>query len=149
MSVFEHFRRGLGESTRHNSLAYGYSLALTGSFGMLTILVGKPNVGDIFAFAVGAALTFSIANAVVTEGFSTKVEDEPPIVLALGTSFSFVSISAAIGAAALLGWALPDWIGWAIGAFAASLTYLLITALEFVLARAVRSMTGRTHLKER
>ena len=149
MSVFEHLRRGLGESTRHNSLAYGYSLALTGSFGVLTILAGTPNVGDIFAFAVGAALTFSIANAAVTEGFTTKVEDEPPIVLALGTSFSFVSISAAIGAAALLGWVLPDWIGWAVGAFAASLTYLLITALEFVLARAVRSMTGRTDLKER
>jgi hypothetical protein len=149
VSLFEHFRRGLGESTRHNSLAYGYSLALTGAFGMLTVVAGKPNVGDIFAFAIGASLTFSIANAAVTKGFTTKIEDEPPIVLALGTSFGFISVSTAVGAAALFAWVLPDWVGWAVGAFAASLSYLLITAVEFVLARGVRSLTGRKHLKER
>jgi MFS family permease len=149
MSVFEHFRRGLGESTRHNSLAYGYSLALTGSFGMLALLAGPTSAGDIFAFGVGGALTFSVANAAVTEGFTTKIEDEPPIVLALGTSFGFASVAAAIGAAAFFAWLLPDWLGWGVGAFAASLVYLVITAFEFVLARGVRSLTGRERLEER
>jgi MFS family permease len=149
VSIFEHFRRGLGESTRHNSLAYGYSLALTGAFGMLTVVAGKPNVGDIFAFGIGAALTFSIANTAATEGFTKKIEDEPPIVLALGTSFGFVSVSAALGSAALFAWLLPDWLGWGVGAFAASLVYLVITAFEFVLARGVRSLTGRERLEER
>jgi len=149
VSVFEHFRRGLGESTRHNSLAYGYSLALTGSFGMLAHLAGPTSVRDIFAFGLGAALTFTIANAAVTEGFTTKIEDEPPIVLALGTSFGFASVAAALGSAAFFAWLLPDWIGWGVGAFAASLVYLVITAFEFVVARGVRSLTGRKHLKER
>jgi MFS family permease len=149
VSVFEHFRRGLGESTRHNSLAYGYSLAMTGSFGLLALDAGPTTVGDIFAFGLGAALTFTIANAAVTEGFTTKIEDEPPIVLALGTSFGFASVSAALGAAAFFAWVLPEWIGWGVGAFAASLVYLVITAFEFVLARGARSLTGRKHLKER
>jgi hypothetical protein len=70
-------------------------------------------------------------------------------VLALGTSFGFASVAAAIGAAAFFAWLLPDWLGWGVGAFAASLVYLVITAFEFVLARGVRSLTGRERLEER
>jgi hypothetical protein len=65
-------------------------------------------------------------------------------VLALGTSFGFASV-----AAAFFAWLLPDWLGWGVAAFAASLVYLVITAFEFVLARGVRSLTGRERLEER
>jgi hypothetical protein len=147
--LFGHFVRGLGESTRRNSLAYGYSLALTGSFGVLAELVGTPHFPQLLLFVMGAAFTFSLANAAVTRGYRQRVEGEPPIVLAFGASFGFISIAASLGAAAFFGWVLPDWAGWLLGGFFASSVYLVGSALELVLARAVRAVVGREHLEER
>jgi drug/metabolite transporter (DMT)-like permease len=148
-TLFGHFVRGLGESTRTNSLAYGYSLALTGAYGVLNEIIGTPHFPQVLLFVVGAAFTFSIANAAVTRGYRQRVEGEPPIVLAFGASFGFLSIAAALGAAALVGWLVPDWVGWLLGGFVASSVYLLGSALELVLARAVRAVVGREHLEER
>ena len=147
--VVGHAVRGLGESTRHNSLAYGYSLALTGAFGVLTTLVGHATVVEIFCFGLAAALPFPIANAAVTRGFRVQVEGEPPVVLALGTSLGFISVAAAIGAAALAGWLLDDWVAWLAGSFLASAFYLFASAVELLLARFVRQLLGREKLEER
>jgi hypothetical protein len=148
-AAHEHFVRGLGESTKHNSLAYGYSLALTGTFGLLTLLDRTPHVLDIFLFGIGGSLTFTIANSAVTRLFTVRVAKEPPIVLAFGSSFGFVSVSGSLGAAALVGWGLQGWPGWFVGPFAASGAYLLLSALELLLARAMRAIFGREHLEER
>jgi hypothetical protein len=39
-------------------------------------------------FVAGAGLAFAGVNAIVTRGFRTRVEAEPPVVLALATSLS-------------------------------------------------------------
>jgi hypothetical protein len=148
-AAHKHFVRGLGESTRHNALAYGYSLALTGTFGLLTILDRKPHVLDVFLFGIGASITFAIANAGVTHGFRVRVEREPPIVLAFGSSFGVFSVSGSLGVAALVAWGLQGWGAWLVAPFACSGCYLLLSALEFVLARAVRAVFGLEHLQER
>jgi hypothetical protein len=147
--LFGDFMRGLGASTRHNSLAYGYSLAATGAFGVMNELAGRPNFPDVLVYTMGAALTFTLANAVATRGYRYRAEDEPPVVIAFGTSFGFVSIAAALGAAAFFGWALPYWIGWAAAGFFASTTYLVGSALELTFARGVRALVGPDHLEER
>jgi energy-converting hydrogenase Eha subunit A len=147
--VAGHFVRGLGESTRHNSLAYGYSLALTGAFGVLDELAGRPSFPDVLLFAVGAALTFSIMNAAVTRGYQYRIEGERPIIIAFGTSLGFISIAAALGVAALFGWLFSGWAGWLLGGFFASTVYLVGSALELVLGHAVRALLGRERLEER
>jgi hypothetical protein len=144
----EHFVRGVGESARHNSLAYGYSLALTGAFGVLNLL-DRTTVFNVVLFGIGASLTFSIANPLVTRGFTTRVEGEPPIVLSLGTSLGFVSVTLSILAAALAGWLFGDWLAWVVGGFVASAAYLVLSALQFVLARAIRSLFDLGHMRER
>src|SRR5581483_11370500 len=141
-AAHEHFVRGVGESTRHNALAYGYSLALTGTFGLLTSLDRRPHVLDVFLFGIGGSLTFAIANAAVTRGFTVRVAREPPIVLAFGSSLGFVSISGTLGIAALVAWGLGGWVAWLVAPFAASSAYLLLSALELVLARALRALRG-------
>jgi hypothetical protein len=148
-AAHEHFVRGIGESTRHNALAYGYSLALTGAFGLLTILDRSPHVADVFLFGIGGSVTFAIANAAVTHGFRVRVEREPPIVLAFGSSFGVVSVSGSLGVAALVAWGLRGWPAWLVAPFACSGSYLVLSALEFVLARAARAVFGIGHLQER
>jgi hypothetical protein len=138
----DHLVRGLASSTRHNALAYGYSLATTGSFGVLAALDHPPDVLDVFLFGIGAALTFTLATVGVTHGFKVRREEEPPVVQALGASFGVASVSGGIGLAALVGWAASGWIAWLVGPFAASGVYLLLTALEFVLARWITESAG-------
>jgi hypothetical protein len=144
-----HYWRGLGLSTRNNSLAYGFSVAVTGSFGVLAKLAGGPQVADVFLFAVGACLPFVLLNPVVTRGFRRRVEREPPMVVAVGTTFSIVSATAGLGAAALIGWAFDGWLGWLLGSFGATTAYLLTAALEVALGRGVHTLAGTENLEER
>lgn len=143
-----HFIRSMGESTRHNSLAYGYSLALGGSFGVLN-LENKTTPLSMVLFGIAGALPFSILNPLVTRGYRTRVEREPPIVLSLGSSFGFVSVAGAVGVALFFGWLLGGLAAWAVGSFCASATYLLLSGVELVLARALRALLGLGHLEDR
>lgn len=132
-----HFLRGLASSTRHNALAYGYSLTTTGSFGVLTALDHTPHVSDVILFGIGGAVTFTLATTGVTRGFRVAQEEEPRVVQAIGASFGAVSVSGGVGLAALVGWGTSGWVPWLLGPFAASSVYLMLSALEFVAARRI------------
>lgn len=133
----EHYARGLGMSARNNALAYGYSVTATASFGVLSATDGPVRVGRIFLFLLGAGLAFAAINALVTRGFRRRVEREPPVVVALATSFSVVSSSAAVGLAALLAWGIGGWAAWLLDALLPTWVYLGLSALEIALARNV------------
>ena len=143
-----HVIRGLGASTRHNALAFGYSLALTGSFGILTLSARRPHALDIFLFGIGGALSFAVATTLTTRGFRRRVREEPPIVRAVGSSLSFISISGAIASAWLIGWALGSWTAWLVGSFVASATYVLLSAFELAFARAIRPLLPVENMEE-
>jgi hypothetical protein len=131
----EHYVRGLGMSARNNALAYGYSITATASFGMLIHTDGPPSVLRIFAFVLGSGIAFAGVNALVTRGYQQRVEQEPPVVVALSTSLSVVSISAGVGLALLLGWGIGGWVAWLLTALLGTWMYLSISALEMALAR--------------
>jgi MFS family permease len=147
-SWLEHVVRGLGASTRHNALAYGYSLAITGSFAVLTYSAPPTRPLEIFLFALAGAASFTVANASTTRGFRKRVREEPPIVRALGSSLGFLSVVGAIAFAWLLGWALGGWGAWLLGGFAASSVYLLLSALELATARLLRPLLPVDELEE-
>ena len=73
----EHLVRGLASSTRHNALAYGYSLTTTGSFGLLAALADAPSVLYVFLFGIAGSLTFMLATVGLTQGFTLgRAEEE-------------------------------------------------------------------------
>ena len=147
-SWLEHVVRGLGASTRHNALAYGYSLAITGSFAVLTYSAPPTRPPEILLFGVGGTASFTVANASTTRGFRRRVREEPPIVRAVGSSLGFVSVVGAIALAWLVGWGLGGWPAWLLGGFAASSVYLLLTALELAGARLLRPLLPVEDLAE-
>lgn len=126
-------------SARNNALAFGYSITATCSFGMLAHTDGPLSVLRIFMFVAGTGIAFAAVNALVTSGFRERVEQEPPVVVALATSFSIISVSAGVGVAALFGWGLGGWLAWLIGSVLATWAYLSIAALEMALARGVQT----------
>ena len=144
--LWGHFVRGLGESTRTNGLAYGYSIVSTAAFGLEHALDGGPSVGQCFLFAVGPSLTFAVLGAAVTRGFREQVEREPPLVLAVAAALSLLSIMAALGVTALVSWRLGGDLSWLLAPLAASVIYLVASAVESTLACGVHAVAGTEDL---
>jgi hypothetical protein len=131
--------RGLGASTRHNALAYGYSLALAGTYGILDVVDGSPTPADILLFGVGGTTTFTLATIGTTRGFRKRTHDHAPAIQAIGSSFGFLSVTAAIGCAWLLAWLIAGgWVAWVLAPFVASFVYLFGSAIELALAQVAQ-----------
>ncbi|WP_245901157.1 hypothetical protein [Prauserella shujinwangii] len=125
-------------SLRNNSGAYGFSVLITCALAMLNSQLGMPATAHIFLFVVGAVVSFLAVEALATRGFRRSLGgDEQTKVVALGSSFSVVSISLGVGATALCGLFLPVAPAWFAGSFAASTTYLLLNGLEMTVARHI------------
>jgi hypothetical protein len=77
------------------------------------------------------------------------VSEEPPVVLALGTSFGFFSVVGALGATWVVGRLLGGWAGWLVGPFVASAVYLALTSAELLLARGLRDLVGIEKMEDR
>ena len=132
------FRRnylhGLHHSARENVSAYGYSVTITASYGLLSVIVGSPSVLEVFAFAGGAVVAVALVEAVASGGFRHRLEEEPSRVRALGGSISFFSVGLALLAALLIGHFVSGFLAWPLGSFLATLVFLLVFALEVGLA---------------
>jgi hypothetical protein len=124
-------------------------VALTGAYIVAQSRAGSPNVLDAFLFGLGASITFALAGAIVTRGFRQPVEREAHVVLALGAALSILSISAATGACALLTVAVHGALAWFLVPLVASAVYLLVSALELLLARGVHEVAGTENIDER
>ena len=146
----EHKRRGFGHnylhglqhSARENVSAYGYSVTITASYGLLTVILGSPSVLEIFIFAGGAILAVALVEAIASGGFRHRLEEEPSRVRALGGSISFFSVGLALLSAVLVGRIVGGLFAWPLGSFLATLVFLLIFALEIGLAELLAGRRG-------
>jgi small-conductance mechanosensitive channel len=97
---------------------------------------------DVFMFILGASVAFAAVNTATTSFYRARMPDEPPVVVALGTSFSAVSISASAATVVGLGYLLAGWDAWLTASFAFTVTYLLLVGLELGLAARAHPRGG-------
>jgi hypothetical protein len=128
------YGRGVRTSLRNNAAAYGYSVTITSTFGVLSVELGTPGVGEVFLFLFGAVVAFTVVDAVVSRGFRERLRGEPPEVVALGSAFGFASAGLSVGAAAVLGSILATGAAWPLGSFGATATFLSMAGVEMGLA---------------
>ena len=123
----EHLRTAVGSS----AAPYGYTLATWTTGAVLTHAYGIPTTTDALLFMTGAVLAFAILGVVAFGGMGKRFAHAPREA-ALWGSFHFLSVGAAIGAAALVG-SLVDGraVGWALGPFASTTTYLMVLGAQF------------------
>jgi hypothetical protein len=122
----DNYVRGLRSAARNNASAYGYSVTITATFGILSVIAGTTTVLEIFAFAGGAVLAYALVDGVASGGFSHGPRDEEPSeVTALGSSVRFVSVGAALAIALVEAQLVGGWAAWPLGAFSATVAYLL------------------------
>lgn len=128
------YGRGVRTSLRNNAAAYGYSVTITSTFGVLSVELGTPGVGEVFLFLLGAVTAFTVVDAIVSRGFRERLRGEPPEVVALGSAFGYASAGLSVGAAVLAGAIIASGAAWPLGSFAATMIFLSTAGLEMGLA---------------
>ncbi|HEV2768963.1 MAG TPA: hypothetical protein VGV40_02105 [Solirubrobacteraceae bacterium] len=134
--------KAISTTVRDNSTAFGFSITITVSFGLVQGARGSPTPTDILAFGLAAALAVAIVVGVVTRGFRVRAGHAPAEVRMLGTSLDFVSVGAAIGTVYGLAKILPGFLAWPVSTFAGVLVFLTLQSLEILLAEVIQRHRG-------
>lgn len=129
---------GVRTALRNNVSAYGFSVMITATFGVLTAGLGSPDVGDVFVFAAGGVTGVTAVEAISSHGFKERMHGDSSDVVALGAAIGYFSVGLAIGAAAFVTALVTGPPGWGLGAGAASGVYVMIAGLEMAVARAAQ-----------
>jgi hypothetical protein len=128
-SILEGYRSGLRGVVGASATAYGYTLTVGPTSMLLTHAYGPPEPFEVLLFCGGAILAFALIGALAFGGVRGHF-GEPPKRIQLWGSFHFLSVGLAVGVAYLVGAHAPDAMGWPIGAFAATATYLIVVGFE-------------------
>ena len=128
--------RNIVVSVRENSAAFGYSITITGSYATLSALDGPVTVADIFAAAVSAGLAFTALELVVIAVYRDVPDQESVTRRLLARMMNFVSISVGVGLAAVCAWLFNGTWAWGLGAFAATVSFILMDALALRVSNA-------------
>lgn len=138
----EAFSRGLQASVRNNYTAFAYSVMITASYGVLTSQESSPKLGYVFLFVAGAMGAFVALELAVSRGLKRTPRGEPIKVVALGAVFSFGSVGAGVGAAALSTVLLSGLPVWPVAGLAASGAYVVMSGVEIALAELMERTGG-------
>ena len=138
--LFRDTRRGTQASLRNNAAAYGYTIVVTCAFAMLQSRTPERGLLEVYLFIAGSVFAFGLMEAVASNWFREQLEGEPSDVVALGSTFSIVSISASVGVAAGLGRLLSGHLVWVLSPFATTVIYLLLVGLELAVAQRIQEM---------
>jgi hypothetical protein len=132
----------ISTSTLGNATAFGFSITITGSFGVAQSLIGSPTVGQVLLFAVAAALVVGVLEGAVTRGFRERVGAVPPEVAMLGTAQNFISVALGIGAAAGAAKVIGSGAGWPACGAVGTVAFLLAESSETLLAEVMQKRRG-------
>jgi hypothetical protein len=130
----QHFVRGIRTSTAHDGSAYGFSLAVAGSFAALMKEHGEPTWLELVLFLAGSCITFAFINAFATRFFRSESPDEPEVVILLGTALSVISVCVSVGVATGVAYAISGWPAWLLAAAAFTLVYVVAVGAEIGVA---------------
>lgn len=140
--------RGLRSTVGRESTTFGFSILVTVTFGLMQALEGSPDVPRIFLFAVGAVLSFTLMEGVLSQGFRRPMPQHHTQVQALGTALNMLSVLAGLGAAWLLGTVTSHALVWGAAPFAAAAVYLVMESLETALAERLLADGGDRQAEE-
>lgn len=117
---------------QRSAIPYGYTLTIWTSGAAIERSHGTPTVGDTFLFLIGAVAGFAVL------GLLAQIEPDQPLepkrsdLIRTGL-IQVIAVGLALGAAALAALA-HSFVVWPLGAFAATLVYLALAALELAMS---------------
>lgn len=139
---------GMRTALQNNLSAYGFSVMITATFGVLTASLGSATVGDVFLFVAGAISGVTVIDAITSRGFRKRLSRDQSDVVALGAALGYFSAGLSVGAAALVAQIEGGLVGWGGGALAATSVYVLLAGVELTLARFAQERREETEEEE-
>ncbi len=131
---YREFLRGLSTAVSGNAQAFGFSITITATYGVISRAQGNPSLPEVFGFALSAVAAFSLLNLVVAALLVRgRPRKDPERVVLVATATDFLAVGLGIAAAAGLQSALGGWLAWALAPFGAALVYVLVQALEMII----------------
>lgn len=127
---------GLRDAASGNAHAFGFSIVITVTYGVVAAFSATPGIGELFGFALAAVAAFSLLNVLVaalTRG--SKVSTESERMMLVATATDFLAVGAAIGAAYGATLIVGGWGAWVLAPFFAGLVYALVQALELAVGQ--------------
>lgn len=134
--------RSMRSTVGRESTTFGFSILVTVTFGLLQSIHGTPVVGEIFVYATGAVLSFTLLEGFLSRGFTAAMPQHRSEVLALGTSMNVFSVLLGMGAGWLIGAAVTGLLAWFLAPLVGSIVYLLLESLETALAEKILRVKG-------
>lgn len=126
---------GLHATARGNAHAFGYSIGITSTYGVVSIQHPRAAVWEVLLFAIAGVLQFSIVNLVVALAVRNRGDaPETQQVALIATATDVLSVAGMVGAGLLAG-LLPSPWAWIVAPFVAGFVYVAIQSLEFATAR--------------
>lgn len=142
---FVTYVQGVRTALRNNATAYGFSIAITVAFGLVTSAQGTGSAGQILGFAGGAVAAFIAVGLAFAAARPRGSLHEDRQVETIGGGVDLVSVASAVLVA--LGLAqLPGTWAWPLTGAGTVVAYLIVGGLGVVGARALarRTPLGRS-----
>ena len=140
--------RSMRSTVGRESTTFGFSILVTVTFGLVQSTHGSPTTLQIFLYAVGAVMSFTLLEGVLSRGFRRPMPQHATQTLTLGTSLNVLSVVAAMAAAWGFAEVTGPRIAWAGAPLVAGLVYLLIESLEEAVAERVLVASGDTDAQQ-
>lgn len=128
---------GLGVAVRGNAQAFGFSILITVSYGIVSASsADKPSQLELVGFALSAVAAFAAMNMLVAWLKTIQPSDtERSRVLLVATATDFLAVGAGVGVVFAVATLLDGWAAWILAPFLAGVVYGLVQALEIAVAR--------------
>ena len=94
--------RSMRSTVGRESTTFGFSILATVAFGILQTTQGSPSILEIFLYATGAVMSFTLLEGVLSKGFRKPLPQHRTETLALGTSMNILSVLAGLVTTLLL-----------------------------------------------
>ncbi|MGY2130209.1 hypothetical protein [Blastococcus sp. SYSU DS0617] len=140
--------RGMRSTVGRESTTFGFSILVTVTFAVCQVTQGSPDLPRIALYAVGAVMSFTLLEGILSAGFRRPMPQHPTQTLALGTSLNILSVLVGLGAAMLLSASFSHLAVWGLAPFVAGVGYLLTESLEEALAERILVSSGDGEARE-
>ncbi|MBA2323453.1 MAG: hypothetical protein H0V92_05340, partial [Pseudonocardiales bacterium] len=126
----------LSTSVTGNAQAFGFSITVTVTFGVVDAAEGHPTRLDLLGFAMAAVAAFSLLNLVVYQLIDRDRDSATrQRALLIATATDFLAIAAAVGIAFGATALVHGWAAWLLTPFLAGLVYVLVQSVELAVGR--------------
>ncbi|HEX5347148.1 MAG TPA: hypothetical protein VFW64_08625 [Pseudonocardiaceae bacterium] len=129
--------RGLNASVTGNAQAFGFSITVTVTFGVISSAQGNPSRPELIGFALSSVAAFSMLNLLVARLVETQGSGSGTTrAMLIGTATDFLAVGAAVGAAIGICYAVGGWVTWILAPFLAGLVYVLVQSVELAVGQS-------------